>query len=202
MKLYGKYEKSELEDLIFVKNLSYREIGRKYNVSDAYIKKICNKMGISLKKRAVFPDGWKPHNAGTLKTKCCENCNEDFISTYILSKYCSKNCEVEFKTSEKYKHYLENQDEYCDIGKGLKFIKRHILKEQNNCCDICKNENKWNNKPIIFILDHIDGDASNNKRENLRLVCPNCDSQLDTYKSKNKNSARKERYLLNYKNII
>lgn len=44
------------------------------------------------------------------------------------------------------------------------------------------------------------GDAANNRRENLRLVCPNCDSQLDTYKSKNKNSARKKRYLKNYKN--
>ena len=40
------------------------------------------------------------------------------------------------------------------------------------------------------MLDPIDGNAENNNRENLRLVCPNCDSQLDTYKSKNKNSAR------------
>jgi len=31
-------------------------------------------------------------------------------------------------------------------------------------------------------------------RENYRCVCPNCDSQLDTYKSKNKNSARETRY--------
>ena len=42
----------------------------------------------------------------------------------------------------------------------------------------------------MFVLDHIDGNADNNNRENLRLICPNCDSQLDTYKSKNKNSAR------------
>ena len=48
----------------------------------------------------------------------------------------------------------------------------------------------WNNKPINFILDHIDGDASNNWKDNLRLICPNCDSQLDTYKSRSKNSAR------------
>lgn len=39
-------------------------------------------------------------------------------------------------------------------------------------------------------IDHINGHANNNTRTNLRLICPNCDSQLDTYKSKNKNSDR------------
>ena len=38
------------------------------------------------------------------------------------------------------------------------------------------------------------GTAKNNKRDNLRCICPNCDSQLDTYKSKNKHSDRKFRY--------
>ncbi len=50
---------------------------------------------------------------------------------------------------------------------------------------------------MVFILYHIDGHASNNTRENLRLICPNCDSQLDTYKSKNKNE---DRYYYRYKN--
>jgi hypothetical protein len=94
---------------------------------------------------------------------------------------------------------LNNQEKYCGI-RTIAFLKQHILKEQNNCCAICGMENVWNEKPIVFVLDHINGDASNNMRNNLRLVCPNCDSQLDTFKSKNKNSARKERYLLNYKN--
>ena len=42
----------------------------------------------------------------------------------------------------------------------------------------------------IFVLDHIDGNSENNWRSNLRLVCPNCDSQLPTYKAKNKGSGR------------
>lgn len=43
---------------------------------------------------------------------------------------------------------------------------------------------------LIFVLDHIDGDASNNLRVNLRLVCPNCDSQLPTYKNRNRGNGR------------
>jgi hypothetical protein len=199
MKLEEKYKKEELENMIFVEKLSYREIGRRYCVSDAYIKKVCNKLEIKLTTRSKFPKDWSPHNKGKKEKPKCVNCNEQYLSTDKRSKYCSKECEITYKTNKKYESYLTNQDDYCRIT-SIVFLKRHILKEQNNCCQICENKNVWNKKTIVFILDHIDGDASNNKRENLRLVCPNCDSQLDTYKSKNKNSARKERYLLNYKN--
>ena len=74
--------------------------------------------------------------------------------------------------------------------------KKWFLLEQNNKCSVCNIENIWNiwniwnSKELVFVLDHIDGNADNNNRDNLRLVCPNCDMQLDTFKSKNKNSAR------------
>lgn len=72
----------------------------------------------------------------------------------------------------------------------MKWVKKYILEEQEHKCAKCGNPDEWNGKPLVFILDHIDGHANNNSRSNLRLVCPNCDSQLDTYKSKNKNSDR------------
>lgn len=53
---------------------------------------------------------------------------------------------------------------------------------------------------LVFIIDHIDGHASNNRRDNLRCICPNCDSQLDTYKSKNKCGERS--YYRYHKNEI
>lgn len=43
--------------------------------------------------------------------------------------------------------------------------------------------------PLVLVLDHIDGDSTN-RRENLRLVCPNCDSQLETYKMRNRGGGR------------
>ena len=69
-------------------------------------------------------------------------------------------------------------------------IRPYILDDQHGKCAICGMDDFWNGEHLNFILDHIDGDASNNYRNNLRLICPNCDSQLPTYKSRNKNSAR------------
>ena len=52
-------------------------------------------------------------------------------------------------------------------------------------CSICNIE-EWNNKPLSMQLDHIDGDPHNHKLENLRLICPNCHSQTETYCGRNK----------------
>ena len=39
---------------------------------------------------------------------------------------------------------------------------------------------KWNGRPLPLVLDHVDVNRRNNRLENLRLLCPNCDSQLST----------------------
>lgn len=52
-------------------------------------------------------------------------------------------------------------------------------------CVICGLQDKWNNKPLVLILDHINGNSSDNRLINLRFVCPNCNSQLDTHCGKN-----------------
>ena len=48
-------------------------------------------------------------------------------------------------------------------------------------CAICGVEDRWCGRPLVLHVDHIDGDASNNLRQNLRLLCPNCHSQTATY---------------------
>lgn len=79
----------------------------------------------------------------------------------------------------------------CKVSTTLRnCIRDYIADKQEHKCGI---DSVWQGKPLNFILDHINGDASNNWEYNLRLICPNCDSQLDTYKSKNKNSARTHR---------
>lgn len=67
------------------------------------------------------------------------------------------------------------------------------IKEQ--VCECCGIEPIWNGKPISFHLDHIDGDNLNNEVINLRILCPNCHSQTDTYAGK-KNKKTKEQKLI------
>ena len=47
-------------------------------------------------------------------------------------------------------------------------------------CSICGQEPYWNGKELTLILDHINGENHDDRLENLRWVCPNCNQQLDT----------------------
>lgn len=48
-------------------------------------------------------------------------------------------------------------------------------------CAICGLPAEWNGKPLVLTLDHINGKHRDDRLENLRWVCPNCDRQLPTY---------------------
>ena len=52
-------------------------------------------------------------------------------------------------------------------------------------CSICGMEAVWQEKPLTLILDHINGNNKDDRLENLRWVCPNCNQQLDTTNGKN-----------------
>jgi hypothetical protein len=64
------------------------------------------------------------------------------------------------------------------------------LKERT--CEICGQNEYWNGKKMSLILDHINGIYNDNRLENLRIVCPNCNATLDTHCKGNYVDTKKE----------
>ena len=66
-------------------------------------------------------------------------------------------------------------------------LKNRLLKDEifKNVCDEC-GILEWNNKPLNMQLDHVNGDSSDHRLDNLRMLCPNCHAQTETYCGKNK----------------
>lgn len=51
---------------------------------------------------------------------------------------------------------------------------------------------EWNNKIIILELDHVNGIRNDHRLKNLRLLCPNCHSQTETFRGRNINNGIKK----------
>ena len=66
-------------------------------------------------------------------------------------------------------------------------LKARLIKEDYIKCECvwCGIADTWNDKPIVLHLDHINGISNDHRLENLRLLCPNCHSQTDTWCGKN-----------------
>jgi len=74
---------------------------------------------------------------------------------------------------------LKDWEKYTKVA-GLK---KHLIKVRGRHCEVCKND-KWFDKPIPIEVHHINGDRTNNGLENLLLICPNCHSFTDNYRSR------------------
>jgi hypothetical protein len=73
---------------------------------------------------------------------------------------------------------LVRDSNYTSSGRLRGRLIRSGLKEAR--CEAC-GLTEWRGLPIQLELDHIDGDRSNNSLLNLRMLCPNCHAQTETW---------------------
>lgn len=140
----------------------------------------------------------------------CENCGSPHDGSFASGRFCCRGCAASFCTKAKraeisakvaaklkgrqwgkpftkgdsrrkdwrqHVEYRISQEPWDSLSHHYR--KLRILREQNSEC-LCGVKD-WNSKKLTLQLDHIDGDKHNNSRKNLRMLCPNCHSQTDTW---------------------
>ena len=108
--------------------------------------------------------------------------------TTIRQEYKNRNLVINFEVNKtkRIKRIPENvfiENSTADQKTLRKFYVNGEYTEYK--CSICGQEPIWCGKEMSLILDHINGHNHDNRLENLRWVCPNCNSQLDTTGARN-----------------
>ena len=120
----------------------------------------------------------------------CLNCGKKFEVKELkrIKKFCDNKCQKEFERKLKFQK-IEEQGFFPFNPRinetDRKTVRQYLIAKFGHKCSIC-NLSEWQGQPIPLVADHIDGDTTNHKIENFRLVCENCNALLPTYKSKNK----------------
>ncbi len=98
--------------------------------------------------------------------------------------FCSLKCSVAERWT-KLKSAIENGSTLPTKITG----KRYLIEVKGHKCEMCGLA-EWLKKPIMLVLDHIDGNSENWNVVNLRLICSNCDATTSTYKGRNRGRGR------------
>jgi endogenous inhibitor of DNA gyrase (YacG/DUF329 family) len=135
-----------------------------------------------------------------MKTYNCIQCGKESLwGRSKVNKYCSNACQGLFTRLTK-----TNPNIFAGKVSDPSTLKRFLIEEIGEYCLECGQDSIWNDKPLVLQLDHIDGNSDNNFPYNLRLLCPNCHTQTDTFGSKGagnryKKDTKRNEYLRNYK---
>lgn len=150
--------------------------------------------------------------ARTIKLlKTCEHCGSDFETVEYRTRFCNRSCSATWNNLHKPRKIKAERAKVkgpverwrdgewdgnttCGLSRA---IRKFLLEEAEYKCSECS----WSGfNPVSGLstlqIEHIDGDSSNNSKENLKVLCPNCHSLTPTYGALNKGKGRKFRYAI------
>lgn len=128
-----------------------------------------------LRKIGLVPKGG---NIRTIRQKL-----DEFNVDY--SHFTGKNWNVNPENPVYKEKYEPSLCEHSSLRSAYvkELVYRLGLKE--NKCEKC-GLTEWQGEPLVCELHHINGDSTDNRIENLIILCPNCHSQTDNFRSKNR----------------
>lgn len=184
----------------FTKKAVLRHVGFKSNPSEAY--QIVTK---KIEEYNINMDIKYPNNTpgkytieqlkeGLLKSECmwdlCKILDVTYCSFNLkkIKELCNRhniviNMDVK-KTFQRGKVYNTPESVFVENSTAYRHIVRDMMNKHHytGICSDCGCGETHNNKPLKLELDHINGNSTDNRLQNLRWLCPNCHSQTPTYR--------------------
>ena len=133
-----------------------------------------------------MPMPQKPRNV-------CLNCGK--TAERWNHKFCSNRCQVDHQYKEYIQDWKKGQESGGSINGLLSsHIRRYMIEKYGEKCGECG----WNNRHLItghvpLAVHHVDGDWTNNREENLILLCPNCHALTENFQNLNRGKGRTNR---------
>lgn len=135
------------------------------------------------RQRGVPQGGAKYHRSGC---QCVVHRSGGYL--------CSPDCRCGRHNSPANRLSLEDlliEDRRAGSGSRIKerLIVEGLLEDR---CETCGMGPEWNDDPLALQLDHRNGNPRDWRLMNLRVLCPNCHSQTESFAGRNKNNGRSD----------
>lgn len=154
-------------------------------------KKFCNNScAASYNNKGVVRNGNKRED------KYCLNCGILLNKNNNKTKFCSNKCQKEYCHKEYIRKWKNNEIIGSDKNGNIsQHIRKYMLEKKEYKCENCgfDKPNPYTNLSVLQI-HHIDGNCTNNKEENLQVLCPTCHAMTENYGNRNRKSYRICRY--------
>lgn len=137
----------------------------------------------------------------SIPKRICECCNKGTNN----QRFCSDSCRAKIINQTRIRKKKLKPEKIDRFQIVLDRFQQGLINDRNTLrkclkhttgykCALCEIAD-WRQQTLTLIVDHIDGNAGNNFPSNIRLLCPNCNSQTDTFGGRNKGKGRKARGL-------